>query len=469
MVEQVVLVGVALAAIVGFARFGTALHAQLDEEARHIQGKGVPGNVNLAGMLSSFEPRVCRGGSCQCFGAGTLVATEAGERAIENIRVGDRVWASDPETGELALRPVLERFVTSDQPIIRVELRSELGFTERLMVTPGHRFWVRGRGWLRAEALSRDALQSLDAVAVGAATVSVSERATVYNLEVDELHDYFVGRARVLVHNAEADAFRPFDCGAARPPDGASGATPVGPPPATAAVTAPAAPGATPPQRPVLECGADGSYQQDLGAGDKAESAPRASGTNLQRDHIPQKKSSKIRADQLLLQELDERMSRQMNQDCRHLTLEEEQAIKADLSNEAARVARKGLAQQVENEGFAVAIPAPLHTKGRTYGNSRLAPTDAADLAQAARADMQRYEDILDAHIAAGTVTRECAQKIRDVFARRRGRTKEQYDAELTTIVEAQLREKDPMIQTVVARTLAKYEDCQPSGRRAAP
>ena len=49
-------------------------------------------------------------GWIQCFIAGTLVATETGYVTIENIKVGDLVWAHDPETGETALKPVVQTF-----------------------------------------------------------------------------------------------------------------------------------------------------------------------------------------------------------------------------------------------------------------------------------------------------------------------------------------------------------------------
>lgn len=49
-------------------------------------------------------------GWIQCFIAGTLVATETGYVTIENIKVGDLVWVHDPETGETALKPVVQTF-----------------------------------------------------------------------------------------------------------------------------------------------------------------------------------------------------------------------------------------------------------------------------------------------------------------------------------------------------------------------
>lgn len=40
----------------------------------------------------------------ECFIAGTLVMTSMGNKQIENIEIGDEVWAYDEETGEKALK-----------------------------------------------------------------------------------------------------------------------------------------------------------------------------------------------------------------------------------------------------------------------------------------------------------------------------------------------------------------------------
>ena len=43
-----------------------------------------------------------------CFVAGTQVETADGSTAIENIKEGDRVFAANPETGEVAYKKVYE-------------------------------------------------------------------------------------------------------------------------------------------------------------------------------------------------------------------------------------------------------------------------------------------------------------------------------------------------------------------------
>ena len=45
-------------------------------------------------------------GEPHCFVAGTPVSTEEGQRAIEEVEAGDKVWAYDEETGEKGLKEV---------------------------------------------------------------------------------------------------------------------------------------------------------------------------------------------------------------------------------------------------------------------------------------------------------------------------------------------------------------------------
>jgi len=141
-----------------------------------------------------------------CFAAGTPVATETGLRPIEAIMVGERVWARNEQTGEDSLARVVQRFITPDSHVIGVDIPIDVARNEVLRVTENHRFYVPDRGWVPARELDGSRLVSIvprgPPLAGASAIESWGERTTVYNLEVEGLHTYFVGEAGVLVHNA---------------------------------------------------------------------------------------------------------------------------------------------------------------------------------------------------------------------------------------------------------------------------
>jgi RHS repeat-associated protein len=141
---------------------------------------------------------------CNCFGKGTLVWSATGLRQIQDLRVGDQVWSWNEQTGEIALKPITETFVTPDRPL--VELAVSGSVSEVITTTPGHPFWVEGAGWVHAEELvAPDALRFADTTADPASAARLVDgppaRGTVYNLTVAEFHTYFVGNSGVLVHN----------------------------------------------------------------------------------------------------------------------------------------------------------------------------------------------------------------------------------------------------------------------------
>ncbi|MET0342868.1 MAG: polymorphic toxin-type HINT domain-containing protein [Polyangiales bacterium] len=150
-------------------------------------------------------PRTCEGPYCtrpgQCFAAGTLVHTAAGDRPIESIAPGDRVWSRDEATGALALKPVIRLYITEDAPVLDVQVEGTHG-ADRITTTPEHPFWVKDRGWVGAASLGdRALLWSPEGSLVGHAGAAWSARAKVYNLEVADYHTYFVGALHAWVHN----------------------------------------------------------------------------------------------------------------------------------------------------------------------------------------------------------------------------------------------------------------------------
>jgi hypothetical protein len=140
-----------------------------------------------------------------CFAAGTLVATcAAGEQPIEMLQVGDQVLSRNDETGVMECRPIVRTFKRTAHDLAAVTVADAHGNDETLHATLDHRFWLDGRGWTKLRDLSTgDAMWSPR----GQPTVAVEARtevgaSSVYNIEVEEDHTYFVGRDLIWVHNA---------------------------------------------------------------------------------------------------------------------------------------------------------------------------------------------------------------------------------------------------------------------------
>jgi hypothetical protein len=131
-----------------------------------------------------------------CLVAGTPVWTATGVVAIEKLQVGDMVLAQDPETGELAYKPVLRTTVRPAGKLIRV-----LAGGETIETSGGHLFWVAGEGWLKARKIeSGQELHGLHG-SVRVSAVEEGDTAKTYNVEVAEFHNYFVGQEKILCHD----------------------------------------------------------------------------------------------------------------------------------------------------------------------------------------------------------------------------------------------------------------------------
>jgi hypothetical protein len=124
---------------------------------------------------------------------------------IEAVRVGDAVLAYDTVTGRPAPGRVLRTFVhpyLAGSTLIHVN--------DQLVATPEHPFFRNG-AWapagelglgdrlLRMEIGARGGPTFLRAPVTSVGREVIQSETAVYNLEIDELHDYFA--AGVLVHN----------------------------------------------------------------------------------------------------------------------------------------------------------------------------------------------------------------------------------------------------------------------------
>jgi Pretoxin HINT domain/Domain of unknown function (DUF4280)/HNH/ENDO VII superfamily nuclease with conserved GHE residues len=133
-----------------------------------------------------------------CFPAGTPVHTENGLKNIEDIQVGDKVWAFDEETGETALQEVVHTMQNESDHTISLYTEKEV-----IETTATHPFYVDG-GWKDAgELQAGDKIRTRQNETVEILDTKFSyEPRKVYNFEVAKWHTYFVGALMWLVHNA---------------------------------------------------------------------------------------------------------------------------------------------------------------------------------------------------------------------------------------------------------------------------
>ena len=81
-----------------------------------------------------------------CFVAGTLVLTDDGQIPIEDIEVGDYVYAIDPETGESGYKRVAQTFKRETDELVHVTYSED----DTITTTPTHPFYVAQKGWTEA-------------------------------------------------------------------------------------------------------------------------------------------------------------------------------------------------------------------------------------------------------------------------------------------------------------------------------
>ena len=131
--------------------------------------------------------------------AGTLVLTNEGSKAIEEIKAGDLVYSTNPETGESEYKEVARVFRRESDIIIHVFVNGE-----EIETTPNHPFWVENQWVLAKDLREGDVLTLAD----GTTTVITKtygeqpdEPVIVYNFEVQDFHTYYVTNTGVLVHN----------------------------------------------------------------------------------------------------------------------------------------------------------------------------------------------------------------------------------------------------------------------------
>ena len=135
-----------------------------------------------------------------CFVAGTIVLAAEGIRVIESIEKGDHVWAWDEETGDVALKEVIETYINETDEIVHLFVNGE-----EIVCTPSHPFYSPVKGWTDAVNLRAGDILVLvngEYVVVEKVQHEILEApVTVYNFQVEDYHTYYVTNMGILVHN----------------------------------------------------------------------------------------------------------------------------------------------------------------------------------------------------------------------------------------------------------------------------
>ncbi|MFJ9083830.1 polymorphic toxin-type HINT domain-containing protein [Streptomyces sp. NPDC102384] len=145
---------------------------------------------------------------CNCFLAGTdVLMADGATKNIEDVKVGDKVRTTDPETGETRTRKVTRLIhVDSDKHFNKLSIATTEGI-EHLTATHEHPFWSPSQNkWVTAGDLKPGMTLLTDhgTTVTVTANHAYTQHVRTYNLTIDELHTYYVlaGGTPVLVHNS---------------------------------------------------------------------------------------------------------------------------------------------------------------------------------------------------------------------------------------------------------------------------
>ncbi|MFD0499431.1 MULTISPECIES: polymorphic toxin-type HINT domain-containing protein [Streptomyces violaceusniger group] len=145
---------------------------------------------------------------CHSFTEETQVElADGGHSDIKKIKVGDKVLATDPETGKSEARPVVATIVTNDDKDF-TDLTVKTGDRPAsIIATDTHPFWVTSEArWVDAG----DVITGMQLRTDKGKTVTVTsvrhftKPQRTYDLTVSRIHTYYVlaGATPVLVHNS---------------------------------------------------------------------------------------------------------------------------------------------------------------------------------------------------------------------------------------------------------------------------
>jgi hypothetical protein len=189
-----------------------------DHSAPALVGSRAPGNPVFIGEIGCTYNRIVSG---SCVATKTRVCPVPGNsftpethvlmadgttKPISEVKVGDKVTATDPRSGRTESHEVVDLIEGEGQKqLVEVKVRTRNGI-QMIVATDGHPFWVDDKGaWVRADNLTiGDDLRGSDGLAYDVVGLQRrTETVKVHNLSIEGIHTYYVlaGEQAFLVHN----------------------------------------------------------------------------------------------------------------------------------------------------------------------------------------------------------------------------------------------------------------------------
>ena len=125
--------------------------------------------------------------------------TVDGYKAIENITIGDSVWAYSDTLGLTKKQKVIQVFRNETDKYFVIKFGGK-----KIEATPEHPFFVNNK-WVKAEDLKvGDKLTTFDKKQVTVESIEFVHKNApvfVYNFTIEHYHTYYVSNDNILVHN----------------------------------------------------------------------------------------------------------------------------------------------------------------------------------------------------------------------------------------------------------------------------
>lgn len=133
-----------------------------------------------------------------CFKAGTKILSGKGLKPIEQISVGDSVYAYNLEKDVIELNKVVKSFERKTQEIYEITTDNQ-----KIFVTAEHPFYIKGKGWVKVKNIQAGEVFKTKNSSIERVTSIKNEKhqEVVYNIEVEGNHNYFITNSNILVHN----------------------------------------------------------------------------------------------------------------------------------------------------------------------------------------------------------------------------------------------------------------------------